>query len=183
MKRFSLSRLFLVLAAMAVIFSWTPHKPADALVIDQAVLVIGARVDTRCMILATPINFGGYSTTNPVATDADGSITVDCDNAGVNNSNRIRINQGNSPAAGSTAANPRRQMTGGDLGTGRLRYDLYQDAARTLIWGDTMGTAVFPGGGPYPLQIPVYGRIPALQSELTALPGAYQDVAVVTMYF
>jgi spore coat protein U-like protein len=183
MRRFiSRSRLLLLLATMAVIFSWTPHQPADALAPNAAVLVIGARVDVRCMILAAPLSFGVYDITDPTALDADGFIVVDCTSSGRNNSNRVRIDQGQNPAAGSTAARPRRQMAS-STNAGRLRYDLYQDAARTEVWGDTAATALFPGNATGPVNIPVHGRIPALQSGLTALPGSYSDTAVVTLYF
>lgn len=181
MKRLANSRVWLLLAMLAVIFSWTPHQQASAVVVDTATLVLGVRVDQRCLILALPLDFGTYDIANPTPTDATGSITIDCTNVGRNSSMRVRIGQGLYPAAGSTAANPRRQMSNG--GAGRVRYDLYQDAARTDVWGDTVGTAMFPGQGPYPANFPVYGRIPALQSGLVALPGSYNDIAVVTLFF
>jgi spore coat protein U-like protein len=181
MKRLALTRVWLLLAMLAVIFSWTPHQQASAVVVDTATLALGLRVDQRCLVLALPLDFGTYDILNPSPTDGTGSITIDCTNVGRNNSMRVRIGQGQFPAAGSTAGTPRRQMSNG--GAGRVRYDLYQDAARTDVWGDTNATAMFPGEGPYPATFPVYGRIPALQSGLVALPGSYNDVAVVTLQF
>jgi spore coat protein U-like protein len=178
-KRFSLCRAFFVLAMLAVIFSWTPHHAANAFTADTRDILVTMRVDVHCGIVAQPLDFGTYAFYQH--SDAQGSIFVDCDAAGRNNAIRIRIGQGQYPAAGSTAARPRRQMSNG--ASGRLRYDIYQDAARTEVWGDTVGTAFFPGGMTFPATIPIYGRIPAGQSQSVAPFGTYNDTALVTLYF
>lgn len=72
----------------------------------------------------------------------------------------------------------RRLAQGGEF----LRYDLYRDAGRTVVWGDgTYGgsyTAVYPGGGWIPLTI--YARIPKSQD---AAIGTYTDSVTVIINF
>jgi spore coat protein U-like protein len=181
-KRFFSCRSFAVLATLAVIFSWSPHQAADALSGDMAAIGIQVRVDVRCSIAVTPLNFGTYNIVTPTPTDADAMIIVDCNDGGVNNKNRLFLSQGLYPATGSSDNVPLRQMSNG--GAGRVRYDIYQDAARTLVWGDVKGSSFKPGNAAvYPATFEIFGRIPAQQSGLTALPGSYTDSMVATLEF
>ena len=67
-----------------------------------------------------------------------------------------------------------------------LNYNLYQNAARTLIWGDgspptvTVSGVRTTRGRPTFYNYPIYGRIFANQSPN---PGAYVDNIVVTVLF
>ena len=80
-----------------------------------------------------------------------------------------------------------RQMA---FGSARLNYNLYRDAARTLIWGNglsgtSVATASFTvgpgvGNGTRTAQLPVYGRVPPQQ---VVGMGAYSDTIVVTVTF
>jgi spore coat protein U-like protein len=60
-------------------------------------------------------------------------------------------------------------------GGNRLDYNLYLDAARTIVWGDgTNGTATYtatPIDGQV-VSIPVYGRIPPRQNVAAGSYGA-----------
>src|SRR3546814_7271096 len=78
----------------------------------------------------------------------------------------VAIEQGANPAAGSSCITPLRQMAGG---TERLNYAIYQDAARTTVWGcDTTNDQSFTAATvATPTTLSTYGRIP---------PG--QDVSV-----
>ena len=64
-------------------------------------------------------------------------------------------------------------------GSERLRYNVYQDAAMSVIWGDgTDGSVAYisPTGS---AQLVLYGRIPAGQD---AAAGDYGDTLTVTVF-
>jgi spore coat protein U-like protein len=78
-------------------------------------------------------------------------------------------------------------------GTDRLDYNLYTNAARTIVWGDgtagtgTVAALTIQSNGRFlnhnrsrNFAIPAYGRIPANQD---AVPGAYSDTITVTMSY
>jgi spore coat protein U-like protein len=75
-------------------------------------------------------------------------------------------------------------------GPARLNYNLFQDATRSLIWGNglsgtrvaTAGFTVGPGvgNGTRSASFPVYGRVAPQQLVQT---GAYSDTIVVTVTF
>jgi spore coat protein U-like protein len=78
-----------------------------------------------------------------------------------------------------TASFAERALT---MGNERLLYNLYLDAARTIVWGDgTGGSRVGPGvttrGALGTTTAYVFGRIPAGQD---AVAGAYGDTIRVT---
>lgn len=141
-------------------------------------LQIGATIGIRCTVIATPLSFGNYAITDPTPLDVQGAISLNCTQSNINFVMNLRLDQGLHPAAGSNAAAPRRQMSDGAGNV--LRYYIYRNAARTQVWGNTGGSAVFPGTGPYPMLVPVYGRIPALQH---VEPGTYADTVVATLHF
>ena len=140
---------------------------------------VSATINNSCQVSATTnIAFGTYDTLSTTDTDAAGSVSVRC-NQGVTNV-VVTLDQGANPAAGSSAAAPLRQMASG---TDRLPYQIYSDAARTTVWGDTAATGVTIAG---PLAasaaevLPTYGRIAAGQD---APAGAYTDTVGVTATF
>lgn len=179
MKRSWLSRLLALCAIALVTATWVNEAPVEAAPIAASALNVGATVDIRCQIIAPSVAFGTYTPTSPTPLDATGNISVNCTDSIVNFIMHVRMNQGQNPGPGSTAANPIRRMSNG--AAGRMRYGLYRDAARTQNWGDTLGSAVFPGFfASYPVLIPVYGRVPALQSVLA---GSYQDAVLATLWF
>jgi spore coat protein U-like protein len=70
-------------------------------------------------------------------------------------------------------------------GSNSLNYNLYKDAARTVIWGDgTSGTQNLFVQNPQPnnqdISVPIYGRIPAGQG---AGVGNYTNTLAVTINF
>src|SRR3546814_4441461 len=94
---------------------------------------VTANVVASCKVTSTTdIAFGNYDpadANNTTALDAAGSIAVRCVKGTAAN---VAIEQGANPAAGSSCITPLRQMAGG---TERLNYAIYQDAARTTVWG------------------------------------------------
>lgn len=80
-------------------------------------------------------------------------------------------------AAGSTIAN--RLLAGPAAAT--VRYQLYRDAARTQIWGNTPGTDTVAGTGNGAAQtLTVYGRVPP---QTTPAAGAYTTNITATINF
>ena len=137
------------------------------------VLFCAGRVDAaNCTISTTPISFGSYSVFWVAPTDSAGAITYRCNgNANV----MITITEGQSGTF-----SPRTLVKGGE----QLPYNLYLDAARSIVWGDgSPGTLIYtriavPNNTN--VTVPVYGRIPATQ-DVTA--GAYSDSVSVTINF
>jgi spore coat protein U-like protein len=67
----------------------------------------------------------------------------------------------------------------------QLLYNLFVDAARTVIWGDgTGGTQFLLVRNPRPnnqdISVPIYGRIPALQDVRV---GNYTNTITATINF
>jgi spore coat protein U-like protein len=129
-------------------------------------------IQSNCVVVsATDLAFGtqGVISAN---IDAQSTISVQCTNTTPYN---IGINAGN--GAGATVA--ARKMTGPAAAT--VTYSAYRDAARTLVWGQTIGTdteAATGNGSAQP--ITVFGRVPP---QTTPAAGAYTDTLTVTVTF
>jgi spore coat protein U domain-containing protein, fimbrial subunit CupE1/2/3/6 len=127
-----------------------------------------------CSLTSTSIAFGSYDIFSPSPLDSLGQIIFRCGNNDHNVS--ISLDKGGAPSF-----NPRRMLNGGNT----LNYNLYKDAARTVIWGDgTGGTQNFFVQNPQPnnrdISVPIYGRIPAGQG---ATVGNYSNTLTVTINF
>lgn len=150
----------------------TPQTRLAAAAFLAAALAAGsARAAPICSsISTTPVAFGAYSPVNAAPTDSMGSVSYFCPGA---LSPMISINTGSS-----TTFNPRTMSSGIDV----LNYNLYVDAARTVIWGDgTAGTATVAGtASTKPFTNNIYGRIFPLQSVGA---GSYSDALIVTINF
>ncbi|AMX03763.1 Csu type fimbrial protein [Microbulbifer thermotolerans] len=124
------------------------------------------QVEPDCTISASPLDFG--TVTNLVQTDASSNLSVTCT---LNGAYSVALDGG-----GSGDINNRRMLLGGDS----IDYQLYQDAARTQVWGDTVGTVVSGTGSGAAQSITVYGRVPAQGAKP---PGIYQDTITATVTF
>ncbi len=127
-----------------------------------------AAAQTCRNVSTTPVSFGSYNVFSPTPLDAAGSISYQCPAV---LSPVISLSTG---ASGSY--NPR-QMTG----LCALQYNLYLDAARTVIWGNgSSGTSVLnaPSGGN--MTVSVYGRVFPLQDVAV---GSCSDSVVVTINY
>jgi spore coat protein U-like protein len=143
-----------------------PAEPGTATTTFQ----VTANINVNCAIQATSLNFGDYA----LATlNAQSEIVLICTNAAQWN---IGLDQGTFPGATVTT----RQMTG--PGTSSLAYSLFSDPARTVNWGNTIGTDTVAGVGNGHVEvIPVYGQIPSGQN--TAAGGGYVDTITATVTF
>ena len=141
---------------------------------------VTANVVASCKVTSTTdIAFGNYDPAdinNTVALDASGDISVRCVKGTTAN---VAIEQGTNPAAGSTCITPLRQMA---VGTERLGYAIFQDAARTTPWGcDTTNDQAFTAATvSTPTTLTTFGRIPAGQDVSV---GAFIDTVNVAVTF
>jgi spore coat protein U-like protein len=127
-----------------------------------------------CSLTATSVVFGAYDIFSTAPLDTLGQVIFRCSNNDHNVS--ISLDKG-----GASTFIPRRLVNGSNL----LDYNLYLDAARTVIWGDgTGGTQNFLIANPQPnnrdISVPVYGRIPAGQGPSV---GDYSNTITMTINF
>lgn len=121
------------------------------------------------------VAFGGYDPISGYGVEAAGEIAFVCTGVGENDAVVVELGRGG------TATNEHRELSSGAW---RLAYDLFLDAARTVVWGD--GSA---GTGRYGPVVPpegeevsatVHGLIPGGQNVGV---GTYADTVVVTLTF
>lgn len=144
---------------------------------------VTANVAASCRITASPdLAFPDYDPVDTHATTAQNgqsSISVRCTKGTVAT---VALGQGNNAATGSTCAAPLRQMASG---AERLRYDLYQNGARTTVWGcqttSPSNAQTFTSTSSVtPTVLQTYGRIPPGQDVAS---GAYTDTVSIAVTF
>ncbi|KQR78651.1 spore coat protein U [Burkholderia sp. Leaf177] len=140
-----------------------------------ATFTVSLTLQANCTIAATPLNFG----TNGVlaaAINQQTTLAVTCTNTTPYN---VGLDGGN--VSGSTVA--ARLLAGTATGNTAttVGFQLYQDAGRTTLWGNTQGTNTVAGTGTGAAQsISVYGQVPA---QATPRPDLYQTTVTATVYF
>jgi len=135
-----------------------------------ATFKVSATVQSDCTITATDLAFGnvGLVTAN---VDATSTLTITCTSG---TAYTIALNAGT--AAASTIANRRMASGANSLG-----FQLYRDAGRSQIWGETSGTDTLGGSGTgSAASVTVYGRI-APQAAPPA--GAYETTITATITY
>jgi len=122
-----------------------------------------------CDMAIAPVRFGSYDILSPTPLRTTTFINVSCDVPGI--PYNISLDAG-------LFANGFNRTLKSDKDT--LRYNLYQDAAGTRIWGDgTSGSTAMSGvSGQMINRHTVYGIIPA---EQKAIPGLFNDQIVITI--
>ena len=143
-----------------------------ALVLAIVMLSSRAHAESCAITSVTGVAFGAYDVFAASPVVAAGSVTYVC--TGVQATDRISIEIALAPDG--TAA--RAMLSAGHA----LLYQLYLDAARTIVWGTgAAGTSVYGPAAPpngAATAVPIYGRIPARQDVAA---GAYADSIVVTL--
>lgn len=130
---------------------------------------VSATVQATCLISANNLSFGTYTGTQATA---NSTINVTCTKTTPYN---VGLNAGT--ASGATVTTRQMQGPSGAL----LNYGLYQDAAYTNNWGNTVGTDTVAGTGNGTQQtLTVYGQLPAGQY---VTPGAYTDTITATVSY
>jgi spore coat protein U-like protein len=139
-----------------------------------------AAQQVTCTVSATPVSFGLYVTVVASPDDSTGTVSMSCTTPGPGNSPvGVSYSIALSGGGGNTAA--RRMLSGGS----QLGYQLYQDAARSIPWGDTVAQGV-GGSGQVRRDVPltashtIHGRIPARQAVAS---GSYADVIQVIVTY
>ena len=128
-----------------------------------------------CSFSITTVNFGTVDLTANTTVDTTATFAANC--SGTKGATvRVCPNIGNG-SGGSTNGDPRFMLNGANS----LSYNLYQDAARTTVWGSTLDAfASSPPTVDIPLSsssgngstsVTIYGRISAAQQTLP--PGTY----------
>ena len=141
-------------------------------------MTVTATIEGACSVSANPLAFGNYTVANSGGANLDGStsISVTCTTG-------TGYGIGLDAGTGSGATETLRRMT---LAAGSVTsdYALFQDSARSVVWGDTDGA----GGNRKTGQVgtgaaqshTVYGRIPGGQ---IGTPGNYADTVLVTVHY
>lgn len=141
-----------------------------------------------CNVTATGVAFGVYNPLTGADLDSTGNVNFSCSKSDAldlttNFPYSIWLSAGN----GGTYV-PRRMNAGANT----MNYNLYRDAARTLIWGDgTGGSSVQAGSFTFPLTVlfgsvnrssnhAIYGR---LFGDQNVAVGSYADNITVTVMF
>jgi spore coat protein U domain-containing protein, fimbrial subunit CupE1/2/3/6 len=143
-------------------------------------LGVTASVTSKCLVSATStVAFGNYDPVQANSStgsdlDGQGTVTIRCTPGdGVS----IALDQG------ANFSSPNRRMAGPS--TSFLNYELYQEAARTNVWGNgsTIGTvlAISASTNNNARNFNVYGRIPKGQDP--GATGSYSDTVQATVNF
>jgi spore coat protein U-like protein len=168
MKLSYVMKFSLPAVALGIVVLGLSTKPAVAATVTTT-FGVTATVQATCLVSATPLAFGTY--TGAVATSTS-AVSVTC-------TNTTSYNVGLSAGLATGATVTTRQMTG--PASALLGYALFSDAARTVNWGQTIGTDTVTGTGNGIAQaITVYGQATAGQF---VAPGSYTDTITATVTY
>lgn len=151
----------------------TPHSTIVSVALGLGLLTAPALASAAsCSIIeAVGVAFGGYDVFSSTVTTSTGRLVFQCQDAGP-----IAISLGR--GGSSTWL---RRLSQGLHG---LDYNLFLDAAGSVVWGDASGgTSRYTNPSPpdgESVSVTIYGRIPARQN---ARVGAYSDTIVATLEF
>jgi spore coat protein U-like protein len=171
MKRVARIAAAAVLVACALVATWASATTATGTV------AVTATVTNACIISTAPLAFGAYApiganATAPLAGTA--VLTVQCTGGS---------GQALGLSDGLYLSGTRRMKEA--TSANYLAYELYQDAASTIRWGDAIPSQqltapFFPFATTGTKTVTIYGQIPAGQA---AAAGSYSDSVTATIYF
>lgn len=129
----------------------------------------------HCRIAANPLDFG-TSGNLALALNSESTLEVTCTDKTPYN---VGLDAGT--AIGTSIANRLLAGAGAINAGASISYQLYRDATRQDIWGNSQGTDTLTGmGNGSPQVYPVFGQIP---SQPLPAPGAYLSTVTATVYF
>ena len=137
---------------------------------------------TTCTGSNTNLSMGIYPSFNATAVDSSVSLVVMCTRRGGPQNISVTAGIGASANSGSITTRQLKLNTGTDL----LAYNLYRDASRLSVWGNTVGvdtmtqSVSIPNNSSRPVTFTIFGRIASLQDVRA---GDYGDRVVVTVTF
>jgi len=143
--------------------------PANAVTTVTTTFGVSATVQATCLVSATALAFGTYT---GVVANSTSTVSVTC-------TNTTPYNVGLSAGLATGATVTARKMTG--PASALLNYAMFSDSARSVNWGQTIGTDTVAGTGNGSAQaITVYGQAAAGQY---VAPGAYADTITATVTY
>ena len=146
---------------------------AQTIFTATAGMPVRMEIVASCSVSAADLDFGAYASNSQTPAQGQTAIQLLC---GAGTVAELSLDAGSGPG-GNTS---RRRMEQ-DGGQDRLDYDLFQDPARTIHWGDRSGVdtlEVEATGAPQ--TVPVYGQIPGGQR---VRGGIYSDMITVRVLF
>jgi spore coat protein U-like protein len=128
----------------------------------------------QCTVNATDLNFGTYASLAPGSVYGQAAIELSCPSG---TTAEVSLDAGINARGNSTRRRSMREPDGD-----QLDYDLFQDSARNIHWGDNRSgrdALEVVTTGPS-MSIPVYGAIPGRQK---VRDGSYSDIITVTVAY
>jgi len=166
-----LKTAFLAAAIVAAGLAVQPFQTAQAATTTiSANMNVKIQIQNACQITTAPSDLD-FGTAGPLTANVDSSTTfgVTCTDAAAYN---IGMGPGQNASGGSN------RMTDG---TNFVSYALYQDAAYTTPWGNTVGSDTEARTGTGNAEtVTVYGRV---GPQTTPPAGNYSDTVAVTVTF
>ncbi len=161
-------KLVVVLLALA-----TLPSSAQTNLTATAIMPVRMEIVTSCLVSVSDLDFGAYASNSTTAVLGQTTIQLQC---GPGITAEIALDAGSGPGG-----NTSRRKLDQDSGVDRLDYDLFQDAGRTIHWGDRSGSDTKEVLTTGDLQaVPIYGEIPAGQR---AREGTYSDMITVIVHY
>jgi spore coat protein U-like protein len=137
-------------------------------------LNVSAKVASNCLVTAAPLAFADYDASNTV--DGSANLSVRCSTG--------------TPYTVKLGGGVHGDVTQRLLsdGTNELEYNLFTSAARTTVWGETVGTNTVAGTGQGMSSTKanthtVYGTIANSDANQDAPTGVYTDTVAVTVEY
>jgi spore coat protein U-like protein len=159
-----------VLAPLAAVCTVLAVPLAVQSATKTATFNVTATIQNDCTISAAALAFGNVGTVT-ANVDAVSQVTITCTPM-----TNYTVGLDGGSVVGSTVAD--RKMS---KGTDRLGFQLYRDAARTQVWGLTVGTDTAGGTGTGTTEtITVYGRI---MPQNTPPAGNYSNTITATITY
>ncbi|MET3441077.1 spore coat protein U-like protein [Variovorax paradoxus] len=121
----------------------------------------------QCTVSTTGLAFGAYAPFSTAPNNSNGSVQITCDAVA---SYSIALATGGSGSFDRAMAS----------GTYRLKYNVFTEPSRTIVWGDGTGGSSSVTGSGTAATIPLFGRIPARQNVGV---GSYTDTLIVTVSY
>jgi len=142
-----------------------------------------AQAALSCSVSAPTMDFGTLSTVPFPQTDTTPSLTINC--TGGTAGATVRMCVGIDAGTGLGSASPSRFM---GSGTNSIEYQIYSDAAHSVVWGNTtfsggmqepLPSLVLDSSGNGSISRPIYGRIPNPPAQ-TKPVGTYTSTLQLT---
>jgi spore coat protein U-like protein len=146
---------------------------AQTILYSNSIMPVRMEVVTACSVSVSDLDFGSYTSNSSTPVHGQTSIQLQC---APGTAAEISLDAGTSPSGGTSRRNMQQ-----DVGNDRMDYDLFQDAGRTIHWGDRSGNdtkEVVTADAP--LTVPIYGEIPGGQR---VRDGTYSDVITISVSY